>query len=717
MPDSESQARKIRFGPYELDEAARELRKNGLSVHLQDQPWEVLRALLERPGEVVSREELRRRLWPDGTYVDYEQSLNKAVNKLREALCDSADKPRYVETVSRRGYRFVAAVELERPKPPEPEAPKNGPEAPKEEPAHDLKSAPSRARLWWAVALGLLVAAILVTGLWPVPAPRTRVTQLTQDGYPNNTWPAVHGGRILFASIGQARSQSGSATWTEFRSISTEGGEPRRERMPFLNPEYAAWSIPTDPQHAFILIGAAASGATREDLWLAGFDGSKPRRIAEYLPGPGESQYSVSPDLKTLLRSGKEGLFARPVDGGPERLLARIDWNGPSYTFWHPSGERIGFIRYTNGPVKVWEVKRNGSGMRPLLPEYPGEQTCAQWSPDGERLYFVSQGEIYMRGSRRWFGRMRRPEPQRLTAGSVSYSIPTEDPADARTVYAWGFLPRGESMKLDRKTGIFEPYLGGLSADCLDYSPDGHWIAYVSYPGRELWKCRRDGSDKVLLENALLAHIPRWSPDGKWLAFAATRKGAYGDPYRIYTIDPNGGKSEPVKGVKGPGKDPHWSPDAKKLVFAPHCNDVPGQDRHVSIVDLDTGQVQMVPRSGGLFSPRWSPDGKHLLALTCEGTRPVIYDFETGRWTNVGMQIFGFPKWSNDSRYVYGITGNPPVLARIEMATRKLEEVRAINEFRLTGTFFPGVSWTPDGEAVVLADRGASEIYRIDVER
>ena len=114
MPGSESQARKIRFGPYELDEAARELRKNGLSIHLQDQPWEILRALLDRPGEVVSREDLRRRLWPDGTFVDYEQSLNKAVNKLREALCDSADRPRYIETVARRGtarrFQYVAGA-------------------------------------------------------------------------------------------------------------------------------------------------------------------------------------------------------------------------------------------------------------------------------------------------------------------------------------------------------------------------------------------------------------------------------------------------------------------------------------------------------------------------------------------------------------------------------------------------------------------------------
>jgi TolB-like protein/DNA-binding winged helix-turn-helix (wHTH) protein len=112
MPGSDGHPRMIRFGAYELDEASHELRKNGLRIHLQDQPWQVLCALLERPGEVVSRDELRRRLWPDGTFVDYEKSLNKAVNKLRDALCDSAETPRYVQTASRRGYRFVAPVSV-----------------------------------------------------------------------------------------------------------------------------------------------------------------------------------------------------------------------------------------------------------------------------------------------------------------------------------------------------------------------------------------------------------------------------------------------------------------------------------------------------------------------------------------------------------------------------------------------------------------------------
>ena len=107
---------RVRFGPYELDPNARVLRKGGTPVHLPEQPWQVLCALLERPGAVVTREELQERLWP-GTFVDFEKSLNKVVNKLREALSDSADKPRFVETVVRQGYRFIAPVEIEFPSP------------------------------------------------------------------------------------------------------------------------------------------------------------------------------------------------------------------------------------------------------------------------------------------------------------------------------------------------------------------------------------------------------------------------------------------------------------------------------------------------------------------------------------------------------------------------------------------------------------------------
>ena len=103
--------KRITFGLFEVDLQSGELRKNGFKVRLRGQPFDILAMLLERPGEVVTREELQQRLWPDGTFVDFDHSLNTAVNKIREALDDSADNPRFVETIPRRGYRFIAPVQ------------------------------------------------------------------------------------------------------------------------------------------------------------------------------------------------------------------------------------------------------------------------------------------------------------------------------------------------------------------------------------------------------------------------------------------------------------------------------------------------------------------------------------------------------------------------------------------------------------------------------
>src|SRR5436309_10245044 len=100
----------LRFGTFEVDLRAGELRKQGKSIKVQEQPFQVLTVLLQRPGEVVTREELRNQNWPPDTFVDFDNSLNTAINKLREALGDSADSPRFIETLPRRGYRFLAPV-------------------------------------------------------------------------------------------------------------------------------------------------------------------------------------------------------------------------------------------------------------------------------------------------------------------------------------------------------------------------------------------------------------------------------------------------------------------------------------------------------------------------------------------------------------------------------------------------------------------------------
>src|SRR5271156_4827211 len=103
---------RLRFGVFEVDLRAGELHKHGLRVRLQEQPLQVLTMLLEHPGEVVTREELQKKLWPADTFVDFDHGLNKAISKIREALGDSAESPRFIETVARRGYRFLADVKV-----------------------------------------------------------------------------------------------------------------------------------------------------------------------------------------------------------------------------------------------------------------------------------------------------------------------------------------------------------------------------------------------------------------------------------------------------------------------------------------------------------------------------------------------------------------------------------------------------------------------------
>jgi TolB-like protein/DNA-binding winged helix-turn-helix (wHTH) protein/Flp pilus assembly protein TadD len=166
MPEDQLRGR-VRFGVFELDPRAGELRKHGVRVRLQEQPFQVLAMLLERSGEVVTREELKKKLWPADTFVDFDHGLNKVINKIREALSDSAESPRFVETVARRGYRFLADVRAADPAPasspevasqPKPEREKRDREDLARNPVKLKSLLPSRAKMW-ALVLALLLAA------------------------------------------------------------------------------------------------------------------------------------------------------------------------------------------------------------------------------------------------------------------------------------------------------------------------------------------------------------------------------------------------------------------------------------------------------------------------------------------------------------------------------------------------------------------------------
>src|SRR3954451_3248688 len=111
MEDLRASTKLVRFGSFELDQSSGELRKDGTKIRLQEQPLQVLQILLENPGKLISREELQRRIWPSDTFVDFDHGINNAIKRLREALGDTAETPRFVETLPRRGYRFVGAIQ------------------------------------------------------------------------------------------------------------------------------------------------------------------------------------------------------------------------------------------------------------------------------------------------------------------------------------------------------------------------------------------------------------------------------------------------------------------------------------------------------------------------------------------------------------------------------------------------------------------------------
>src|SRR5262249_6201426 len=155
------------LGAFEVDLRAGELRRNGLKVRLQDQPFQVLAMLLERPGETVTRDELRDRLWTAETFVDFDHGVNKAVNRIREALGDSATSPRFVETVARRGYRFIADVAVADAPPPVAAAVSAGDPTAPWAPREGAWGGPASSR--WAIA-GLALALASSATVWTLRA-------------------------------------------------------------------------------------------------------------------------------------------------------------------------------------------------------------------------------------------------------------------------------------------------------------------------------------------------------------------------------------------------------------------------------------------------------------------------------------------------------------------------------------------------------------------
>jgi Tol biopolymer transport system component len=257
----------------------------------------------------------------------------------------------------------------------------------------------------------------------------------------------------------------------------------------------------------------------------------------------------------------------------------------------------------------------------------------------------------------------------------------------------------------------------------VDFSRDGQWIAYVSYPEGTLWRSRIDGSERRQLTLPPLAVMnPRWSPDGKLITFTDYSNGdrsqmTRGSPRRVYVVSTDGGG--PALLLAGQFGDPTWSPDGNSIAYDYNAFSA-SWATEVRILDLKTQTSAKVPGSERTWSPRWSPDGRYLVALGVPTTKLMLFSFASKTWEVLASGgWFQWSCWSRDSKFVYVQEGDS--LIRVAISDHKMEQIANLQGIRATSYYFDrwNSGWyglTPDGHPITTRDTGIQEIYAFDLE-
>jgi Tol biopolymer transport system component len=426
------------------------------------------------------------------------------------------------------------------------------------------------------------------------------------------------------------------------------------------------------------------------------------------------------PDGKTIVYSDGHNVFSIKRDGVLNRRFFTLDGLVSSLRF-SPNGRVLRFTLKSEAhqSTALWEASADGSNPHPLLPAWnrPAAECCGSWTADGR--YFVFQSE--RQGHKNiWTMREKNGFPQtgpmQLTAGPMNFSDPILA-RDGKHLFVIGTLPRVEIVRFDVRTREFVPYLLGVSGEGLDFSRNGEFVTYTSYPDGALWRSKLDGSEKRQLTfPPLRAFLPRWSPDGKQIAFMAMSPES---EWKLNIVSAEGGISTQLFANDEDEADPTWSPDGNSIVFGRGpWTKLSAVD--IRIVSLKTRQVVTVAGSDGLFSPRWSPDGRYIVALTLKQPyRPVLLDLKTGKWEQLLNTNVGYPSWSHDGRYLYfqDWSSTRDSMLRLRLGDRKLERVAAFENIGglALGTIVAWIGIAPDDSPLLARDVSAQEIYRLQL--
>jgi Tol biopolymer transport system component len=492
------------------------------------------------------------------------------------------------------------------------------------------------------------------------------------------------------------------------------GGEQTKITLP--GPDMDPVSLSSDGAQ-FLLVQGKGVPPTGP-LWSLAVTGGSARRLEEI----NATTAAFSPENKLLAFSRGSDLFLAQADGSSPHKIATIS-GVISDPVWSLDGRRLRFSSSDGfgpgiGQHMMWEVNVDGSELHRLLADWhtPPDECCGRWTVDGKYFVFQSEGQIWAlpRGNR-YFS--PNPRPIRLTSSPMSLHSPVPS-KDGTKLFVVGKTYRGELSVYSQKTGNFQPFLDGVSAEYVSFSHDGQWVAYVTYPQGALWKSRVDGSGKVQLTFPPYKPIlPEWSPDGHTILFFEYPRSSI-QPARIYELASAGGTPRALlPSDSNNEQDATWSPDGLKIAFAGDATDAARSKAApaIKILDLTNGKVTPVPGSQGLFSPRWSPDGRWIAALTSDSRTVELYDVRTQQWSVLATGTVGWVNWSrgSDAIYLLDFTGRGSVI-RVSLANKQVERVADLSNFVTTGQFGGSLALTPKDDPLLLRDTGTQDVYSLD---
>ena len=563
---------------------------------------------------------------------------------------------------------------------------------------------------------GIIVgAALLFLGaglayLFRPASPPARIkgfTQITHDGYQKNFGAQVS--RAILTDGTRLYIQESVAGRFVVGQVSSSGGDT--VVMPIPLPNVALNNISADKSQ--LVVGSFTGSEADQPLWAVPVLGGSPRRFGD-IPG-GDGIWMPNGDLliahtNELTVIGKDGAHKFASIGDQSFTIYWLRWS---------PDQRL--LRFTvNDPHgnSIWEVNADGSNLHHWLASWQGKGDIGlgNWTPDGKYFVFeiLRNGRLDLWAVRERGDLLHKmsAEPVQLTAGPLSFGAP-EPSFDGKKIFAVGEQSRAELVRYDSQSKQFVPYLGGISAGEVHFSPDGKWLSYVSFPEGDLWRCRVDGSEKLqLTSQPMFVTYAGWSPDSTQLAFATIEPGT---PAQLYLISAAGGMPQQILSGHLGFAGLNWTADGRSIIF----QDVAGQMNSVlRQIDVQTLQVSDLAGEDAGW-PQLSPDGHYVVSTTMNGQKLKLFDFTTKKWSDLIHTNIGWTQWSADSKYVYFDSGASadPAIYRVSLASHQPERIASLKDFRRVVQ--PWASWmglTPDGSPLLLHDTGTQEVYALDFE-